>query len=271
MWMRLLRFRLLVSALSMVAFSGCGAKTATPGSKTAYSPDSFAADVVGDLGGVPVLIPGAYARLVEYEGDPHWLERRNGPPPVRTVESKLASFGILARYPDMKPLTKEEDAGYRRTKFKGSEWIRVSVFAGSRFYLKDKGLDRPYEFKVPGQEPHRSYAYDQMPTSHGLTPYRATKNHLLDLNLEDQNPDHSFYNHILYFAREHGRIVAVIRCGTGATSTFGGTHTCQHRFLLWPQMKAEVELSYADGLLSNWRKYQESFRTLLLGFRVGPR
>ena len=38
--------------------------------------------VVGELGGHAVSIPRPYADFLEYDGDPHWLERKNGNPPI---------------------------------------------------------------------------------------------------------------------------------------------------------------------------------------------
>jgi hypothetical protein len=62
-----------------------------------YSPR----DVVGDLGGVSVTIPSHFANFVAYEGDPGWGEKRKGPQPERSHQSKLISFGYYTRFPDM--------------------------------------------------------------------------------------------------------------------------------------------------------------------------
>jgi len=45
--------------------------------------------IFGSLGGIPISIPKPFARFVEYENDPHFLEPRKGEPPKRTFNSSL--------------------------------------------------------------------------------------------------------------------------------------------------------------------------------------
>lgn len=146
----------------------------------------------------------------------------------------------------------------------------MGVSAGVNLHMREKSLERPYEFNADS-ELNQFNTYERLPEVHGLTPYRATKNLSTNIVLDDERREHSSLNHVLYFARdEDHKIVAFIKCGSGLTSVPGGTHTCQHRFVLWPEMKAEAELAYADGLLPNWREYQARYRELLLGFRLKP-
>jgi hypothetical protein len=105
-----------------------------------------------------------------------------------------------------------------------------------------------------------------LPLIVGLRPYKAVQHR--DLVLDEENRSHSPYNHVLYFAREGGAIAAFIKCGSGFTSAPGGINTCEHHFVLWPEMDAQVQLSYAAGLLPHWREYQSRFRDFLLGLRV---
>lgn len=209
--------RWLALVLALCALSGCDVQSANADPSGApYSTSPPASDVVGDLGGVPVSIPRAYARLVEYEGDPHWLEKRKGPPPVRTFGSKLTSFGIVAHYPDMKPLSKENYESYRKTKFRDSEWIHMGVLAGSSLIFRDDPLERPYESLVPGHEPHVSNTYERLPAIYGLTPYKAVKDLGIDLVLDEENRNHSGLNHVLYFYRDDsGKIATFIKCSSG--------------------------------------------------------
>ncbi|MBA1330052.1 hypothetical protein QQ73_02300, partial [Candidatus Endoriftia persephone str. Guaymas] len=44
-----------------------------------------------NLGGMLVAIPWYFAEYVEYDGDPGFGEKRKGPRPVRTPESKVRS------------------------------------------------------------------------------------------------------------------------------------------------------------------------------------
>ena len=99
-------------------------------------------DAVGDLGGVPVTIPRHFANYVEYEGDPSWGEKRQGPKPERTHKSKLVSFGYYTRFPDMagesSPELIKDKRSYSSSK---TPWIRVGLRAGN-IYPGDEFLDR---------------------------------------------------------------------------------------------------------------------------------
>lgn len=242
--------RWLTLALALWVLSGCDARNANVDTSAGVdSPRLPSSDVIGDLGGVPVLVPREYAPRAEYEGDPNRLEKGKEPPPVRTFESKLTRLGIIARYPD----------------------IDVNVVAGSNLGFRGDSLERPYESNVPGHEPYPIFSYELLPTVHGLTPYKAIRSIDGNLFLDDESRRHGSLNHILYFARgDNGKIEALIKCASGIASAPGATRTCEHHFVLWPEMNAQVQLSYADGLLPHWREYQASYRTLLLGFRVNP-
>ncbi len=89
-------------------------------------------DVIGDLGGLKVRIPRHYAEYVEYDGDPGWGKKREGPIPERTFDSRLSSFGISVRFPDMKGLEnaelREELRRYRLNP--NSPWISIGINAG---------------------------------------------------------------------------------------------------------------------------------------------
>lgn len=98
---------LMGGALALLAYvTGVGALGFMPPQMAAahYTPK----DVVGDLGGMPVTIARHIPHLVEYDGDPGWGEKRKGPPPERTHASRLNSFGVHVRYPDMATLSSPE-------------------------------------------------------------------------------------------------------------------------------------------------------------------
>lgn len=255
----------LVPALPMLW--GCDTRTEDT---EPVAPDGWSAPataVVGELGGVPVSIPRDYARLVEYEGDP--MSERAGFPSEHNYQSKLKSFNVIAHFPDMTPVTRENYNSYRKRDIYDSGWMEFTVAAGPALNFTEDKFEHPYEYRVPGNEWHRFYAYEQLPMIHGLTPYRATRDLGLDLTLDDNNRSHGAYNHTLYFARdENNKIMAVIRCGSGLTPEPGGRHICQHDFVLWPEMKAELRLRYDPSMLSRWRAYQNRYRELVLGFRV---
>lgn len=89
--------------------------------------------VIGNLGGVPVAIPRAYAHLVEYDDDPSFMEPRKGPPPTRSYQSKPRSFGFEVRFPDMEPLTEKNAAEARKETIYRTMWMRVGVSSNSDY------------------------------------------------------------------------------------------------------------------------------------------
>ena len=92
-------------------------------------------DVIGDLGGLKVRIPRHYAEYVEYDDDPGWGEKRKGPVPERTFDSKLRSFGIEARFPDMVGLKNSQlQQEYRSYNLNpDNPWIRISINSGDHY------------------------------------------------------------------------------------------------------------------------------------------
>ena len=92
-------------------------------------------DVIGDLGGLKVKIPRHYAEYVEYADDPGWGEKRKGPVPERTFDSKLRSFGIEARFPDMVGLENDQlRKEYRSYNLNpDNPWISFTVISGRSY------------------------------------------------------------------------------------------------------------------------------------------
>lgn len=263
--------RLLVALGLASVLLGCRAETQSRvASALPYSLSPPPQAVVGDLGGVPVAIPREYARLVEYDGDPHWLAQRKGPPPVRDNTSKLVSFGILVHLPTMKPLTKDNEEAYQKRGRRDVEWLNSSISAGSVFYKGEDSFPDPYTSDIPGREFYKRFDYESVPDMHGMKAWRATREIALDLVLDDLNRRHSMSNHHLYFGYEGEKIIALIKCGSGLTSAPGGRNLCSHSFVLWPEIKAEVEMQYSVDILSDWRINQQKMRDLMLSFRMQP-
>lgn len=126
----------------LVYVTGVGAQGFMPAQISAsyYSPK----DLVGNLGGMPVRIDRRIVNLVEYDGDPGWGEKRQGPPPERTHTSRIASFGFQVRFPDMRSLDEPDvRADYDRyhpttptTEYGLKEknpWLMGDVASGSRY------------------------------------------------------------------------------------------------------------------------------------------
>ncbi|MDO4768828.1 MAG: hypothetical protein Q4A11_00455, partial [Brachymonas sp.] len=87
------------------------------------------------LGGLKVRIPRHYAEYVEYDDDPSWGEKRKGPAPERTFDSKLRSFGIEARFPDMVGLENDQlRKEYRSYNLNpDNPWISFTVISGRSY------------------------------------------------------------------------------------------------------------------------------------------
>ena len=276
------RYRLtgLLGLLIVILSTGCNAEqrsekpaSAPPGGFAPYALSPNTQDIVGKLGGVPVRIPRAYVRLVGYEGDPHWLEKRQGPPPARTFESELKSFGILVHMPTMKPLGADNNAAYEKRGFYDLEWINTGVAAGSTLSKPKLSADDPYQwyvFKLLNHDP--LYDYEPLADNYGFKGWRAVVQRATaykpEVILDDRNRKHSMQNHHIYLAFDGNRITSYIRCGSGLTSAPGGRNNCEHRFFLLPEMRTELSIRYPPDLLPNWCEYESKMRELVLSWRV---
>ena len=88
-------------------------------------------DVVGDLGGMTVLIPRHMAEYVEYEGDTGWAGKRDGLVSERTSNSKLTSFRVRFRYPDMATLSGPEMWRDMKSKtIRNTDWMDFGITSG---------------------------------------------------------------------------------------------------------------------------------------------
>ncbi len=229
--------------------------------------------IMGDLGGVEVDIPRAFARFIEYDGDPHFMEREGFEAGKRSYQSKLNSFGFEVRYPDMASidvLTFEEK---RKRDIHTTMWLRVGVNAGSRYGPKGDTVPGTYLglYIVPGRKcasgshPNKSFCYAPLPDkTYGLTGYTPTGtgvdvegrsiNSGRGTDLRDRN--------IYYFENKNGHISTFIRCNN---RTHSATR-CKQYFNLSPVMKAHVTVNYRKALLPHWQEIQKSLSELIYSF-----
>ncbi|MCL2644149.1 MAG: hypothetical protein FWD51_01660 [Betaproteobacteria bacterium] len=233
-------------------------------------------DVIGDLGGMKVRIPRHYAEYVEYDGDPGFGEKRKGPRPERTFDSRLKSFGISVRFPDMKGLENAQiREEYRRQPLQEKMWIRISINAGE-IYPGDGFLDRRTnsvlfnayspESKDDWRHGHWNYAYERMPEDeYGLEVW-----HLTSIDPYTGKPAiESYYTKDIYIHRDpSGNVDAHIRCGR--TYVPGGVASCVMGMNLAPKAQVVVNVRFRRGLLPEWKEMQQSVRDLLLSFEVNP-
>ncbi|WP_443115760.1 hypothetical protein [Herbaspirillum seropedicae] len=233
-------------------------------------------DVVGDLGGMKVVIPRGVAELVEYDDDPGWGEKRKGPRPVRTSESKLASFGFYVRYPDMATFADPEmrkdyeKYGTREWAFNhgirgGDPWLNPGVLSGTS-YPGDGFLDRrSVELDVPiGRLSWEKF--DKLPQKeHGLTIYRVKG---IEADLADPQKELDFSVKDVYVYRNQaGKVTTYIACRPKALYS----SACMHTWSMEDKgVHAKVYVSYGPEKRKNWREIQKMITQVILGFRENP-
>ena len=221
-------------------------------------------DVVGDLGGVPVNIPRHFANYVEYEGDPGWGEKRKGPRPKRTHQSKLTSFGYYTRFPDM-----AGESSFELVKDKSSysihttPWIDVGITTGN-IYPGKGFLDRLAAYLDRKDSILKYEQYEQLPDSeHGLTVYAAL-GFDPDTNKPYREDDDA---RDVFLHRDHtNRVDTYIKC----RNRLRGLQTCEHTFSLEPHMHAEVYVVYRRTQLPHWQKIQQAVTQQIFSFKAAP-
>ncbi|MEW6994390.1 hypothetical protein AADZ84_09025 [Colwelliaceae bacterium MEBiC 14330] len=221
--------------------------------------------VIGDLGGVPVEIPSDYARFVEYNKEPHFMDKKIGTSVDPAYQSKLRSFGFEVRYPDMasvKIQTKEEK------NIRTTMWLRVGINTGE-FYGIENYLDNKKEYYINSTRRcfSKCFIYHPLPNeTYGLTGYTPTGsgvdvekrsiNHGRGTDMRDKN--------IYFIQNKAGHVTTFITC----SNVSHAAAPCKQYFSLSPRMKANIRISYRKGLLPHWQKIQQSVSNLIYGFEV---
>jgi len=228
-------------------------------------------DVVGDLGGMPVRIDRHIVRLVEYDGDPGWGEKRQGPPPARTHASRLASFGFYVRYPDMRSLDEPEmRADFERyhpttasTEYGLKEknpWIDGGIQSGSR-YPGHGFLDRQF------------WGTDRKPVGEGYAPEPSPLKGL-DLFIASGTNPHSGepwryqagHRDTYVHRDQQGTVTTLIRCGY-LRGTPRPTSCTQDWSMEREGLGMVVSVNYRHGLLPQWQDIQTKVSQFVLDFK----
>jgi hypothetical protein len=226
------------------------------------------APVIGDLGGVPVAIPRPFARFVEYDADPGFMEKRKSwSAPERTFQSKLRGFGFEVRYPDMASaeLKVQADKDIYTTM-----WMRVGITTGEDYGV-DHSLDNHKNTRINSSHTFYSKYLNYVPLqnkTYGLTGYTPVGP---GINLERRNIEYGLGadmsdKNIYFFEEESGHVTTFIECSNMSHEAA----PCQQRFNLNPVMKAHITVSYRKGLLSHWQQIQKSVTELIYSFEVNP-
>lgn len=218
-------------------------------------------DVVGNLGGMPVTIPRHMAEFVEYEGDPGWGQKREGPIPERTHESKLTSFGVQFRYPDMATLSGPEMWKDKKSKnIYNTDWMRFGITTGKR-YSGDGWLDRSTNYRLNAVEIGH-YIYAKQPKSeYGLQFYQKVNKNTGQTDEKMRTID----AHLFIARNTNGQVTSYIVCSIKQHQAA----PCRHSFSVEFQgVSAEVDIQYRRPMLEHWQDTQNKVTNMILGFKV---
>lgn len=227
-------------------------------------------DVIGNLGGMKVRIPWYYAEYVEYDGDAGFDENLKVSHPERTFDSRLTSFGIDARFPDMKGLKNAQLHEERHQQHPHEKmWICIAVRAGE-IYPGDGFLDRRInEVLVSSYSPNRNenlgYAYERIPEDkYGLEAWRLmSANPHAGNSTRNGNTSKDIYIH----RGSSGNVSAYITCERPSATRIG---KCYLETSFAPKAQVDVTISFWNELLPEWEKILQSVYDLFLSFEVDP-
>lgn len=217
--------------------------------------------VVGDLGGTPVTVPGAVARFVQYEGDPELGQRRLGPPPERNHQSRILSFGLRLRFPDM--ATTEQYANWKDmqdTPLSNSNWISVEVASGRR-YPGPGFLDRLTDAIVSVRGKYWFTRYIEVPSSiKGLRAYEVEG--IDPTSARPWREDKTAQD--VFIARDSkGFVKTYITCSNGEVGA-----SCQQTWSMESDgMHVKLTTHYRRGLLDKWKSIQLTVTEKIKSFR----
>jgi hypothetical protein len=243
-------------------------------------------DVVGDLGGMKVTIPRHIAEYVEYDGDPGWGEKRKGPRPERTHDSRLKSFGFKVRDHDLATLSSPQMwADYekyskpewtvRHGSRGGDTWVDVGITSGQS-YPGDGFLDRGYKATLVDPPYGKWDAYAKQAKAveglehyvvKGVDPETGEPSRELDPTYDIDKPEAILIRgntKMIYVARyPDGKVMTEVRCH------YTGIQPCTQTWSLEREgVHALVYVQYLRERLHEWQHIQKQVTRLILSFRV---
>ena len=220
--------------------------------------------VIGDLGGVPVAIPRVFTRFVAYDADPHFMKKKWGAKPERTLQSKLRSFGFEVRYPDMASVDvkTQEEKNIRTTM-----WMRVRISTGEHYGV-DHSLENHKNYYLSSKDrpcSKKCFIYELLPhKTHGLTGYTPTGSGVdvagrsINFGRGTDRRDRNIY----YFLNASDQVTTFIECNNRTHAAV----RCVQYFNLNPVMKAHIKVNYRKALLPHWQEIQQSVTELIYSF-----
>jgi hypothetical protein len=221
-------------------------------------------DAIGDLGGVQVRIPQAYAGYLEYEGDPGFGPRPKGPRPVRTQASKIISFGFDAKLPDLTALSALDSILEATTQEPGKrQRMLVGISSGDR-YQGDNFLTVLFEDRVTTPTWYSKTRFLKSTTDHfGLKAF-VVKGFDSDTQKPWRETHHA--TDLFIYKDSTGNVTAFIEC---LNTPWPGA-SCDHKFAMHPRLKAHINLQYERRLLPQWKEIEEAAREKIESFVVKP-
>ncbi len=226
-------------------------------------------DVIGDLGGMRVRIPRHCAQYVEYDGDPGFGEQRKSLP-KRLPTSKLQSFGIEARFPEMRCKDNEEMREDRQRNFLNREnpWIGITINSGEIYpTLGARATDTLAKAVADSIDKPTKFWFDnfeRLPTSpFGLEAYVVTG---IDPRSGKPAKDSLHTDDIFIHRSEVGTADVYIRCSK--SKRYPGAGTCEMNFGMEPKARVDLTVRFARSKLHGWRKIRQSSLDLLASFEV---
>lgn len=254
---------------SVLTFSVVLFLVGAAGCSDSQDKDSEKKAVIGNLGGVPVIIPEPYVFLYSYDDDPHFMEIDDWQAPERTFESRFRSIGFEVRYPDMAPVKEKKR---EKTNIYNTQWMRVGITAGEH-YPGPEGLtrrkNRTLEMSRESADAcgSKCYIYVELPENvYGLTGYTPTGT---GVNLEKRRSGYGggadMRDKNIYFQPgQDGRVVTFIECYNREIKS----GRCQQSFDLNPKMDALVSVNYRKALLPHWQDIQSAVTNLVYSFEL---
>lgn len=221
------------------------------------------ADVIGDLGGMPVKISRNVAEYVEYDGDPGFSgPPRHGPPPQRTYASRLKSFGFDVRFPDMAMLTTREMVVDKANhNIYNTPWMGIGISSGEIY--PGRGFMNRLTAIEKIENRYWWNDYEELPKKYfGLTEYR-----LKGTNPKTGRPAREDRDaKVIYlFFDDMKNIITRIDCSNVP-------HEAAPCRQLWDMgangLNVEVRAGYRRGFLQDWALIQEKVTQVILNFRV---
>lgn len=213
-----------------------------------------------------VRVPKYCVEHVEYDADPGVGAQQSGFFPERTFESKLRSFGIDARFPEMKCKQGEEMRVDYRNQFlmPDNAWVSIGISSGEIYPGVEavnrhavfvlSSVNNPAEFWFDNYErvSERFLGLDAYVVK-GVDPYSGAPARDSELTVDK-------------FFRFDRFGVADTYIARGKTHVPGGVSSCSMKFSMEPKAKVLISVGFVRSRLSQWELIRKSTIDFISGF-----